>query len=375
LNVSFDVPIDHAELCARVRFRLDEPSRLPPGEAKARERHAKERVARYHRRGVRVTSTLTPGLFARLEEVRERLLLPTAPALYIHSSGELNASACWGGNACVMTATSSLVNLLTIEEFGAIIGHEVAHIGLQHAPRDVETPIAELFELEQSRAGEVSCDRLAVIACGSPRVAISALLKVVSGLLATHITLDVEAFLRQLADDPGQVDSEWEAMQTHPLLPFRVWAMHRFCQSDVCRSLLGLEGGEPIEVVEDEICARFKTVGDGLTGRLVTDHLHEALAWTAVLLITEDGSHTDAELAVLSSVAGSVWAEDAMQYLRAHGASAVEIRAKASLGALAYAGKPVHHRVRAHLEALVVRLDATKSRNRVEQLLDAAWSG
>jgi hypothetical protein len=221
----------------------------------------------------------------------------------------------------------------------------------------------------------VSCDRLSVIACGSPRVAISALLKVVSGLSATHITLDVEAFLRQLADDPGQVDSEWEAMQTHPLLPFRVWAMHRFCQSDLCRSLLGLEGGEPIEVVEDEICARFKTVGDGLTGRLVTDHLHEALAWIAALLITEDGSHTDGELAVLSSVAGSVWAEDAMQYLRAHGASAVESRAKASLEALAYAGKPVHHRVRTHLEALVVRLDATKSRNRVEQLLDAAWSG
>ncbi len=169
------------------------------------------------------------------------------------------------------------------------------------------------------------------------------------------------------------MDMEWEALQTHPLLPFRVWAMHRFCQTDVCRSLLGLEGGEPAEAIEDEICARFRAVGDGLTGRAVTDHLHEALVWTAALLITEDGSHSDSELAVLSSVAGTVWAEDVMHFLRAHGATAVESRAKSSLRALSNAGKPVHERVKSHLHQLLVRLDATKSRPRVDQLLAAAW--
>lgn len=371
--MSFEIPIDHAELCARVRFRLDEPRSLPADELRARQRDATERTARLHRNGIRVTPTLTPGLFARLEEVRERLLLPKAPALYIHSDGELNATACWGGDACVMTATSSLVNLLSIEEFGAILGHELAHIGLQHTDRDVDTPLAGLFALEQSRAAEISCDRLSVIACGSPRVAISALLKVVSGLSAAHITLDVDAMLRQLSEDPGRVDMEWEALHTHPLLPLRVWALHRFCQSDICRSLLGLEGGEPADKIEDEICARFRAVGEGLTTRAVTDHLHEALVWTAALLITEDGSHSDSELSVLSSVAGTVWAEDVVLYLRSHGARAVEVRATESLRALGKAGKPVHERVRSHLHQLLVRLDAAKSRQRVDQLLEAAW--
>jgi len=372
--MSLDIPIDHAELCARVRFRLDEPVKLPSDELRLRERFATERTARAHGTGVRVTPTLTPGLFARLEEVRERVLLPKAPALYIQSSGDLNATAVWSSGACVMTATSSLVNLLSIEEFGAILGHELAHIGLQHATRDDDSALADLFAFEQSRAAEISCDRLSVIACGSPRIAISALLKVYSGLSDKHITLDVDATLRQLSEDPGRVDMEWEALQTHPLLPFRMWALNRFCQTDACRSLLGLEGGEPAEAIEDEICARFRAVGDGLTGRAVSDHLHEALAWTAALLITEDGSHSESELSVLSSVAGTVWAEDVMHFLRAHGATAVEIRAKSSLSALSNAGKPVHERVRSHLHQLLVRLDATKSRQRLDQLLAAAWS-
>jgi hypothetical protein len=371
--MQFEPPIDHAELCARVRFRLDEPTNLPPDELRARERYAAERTARLQAGGVRVTPTLTPGLHAKLEEVRARLLLDEAPALYVHSDGEVNATAVYGGNRCVMTATSGLANLLTLDEFGAILGHEIAHIGMRHAHRDVDRGIARVFMLERARAAEVSCDRLSVIAAGKPRVAVSAMLKVVSGLTASHLTLDVDAFLKQLAEGPGQVDLEWEALETHPVLPFRVWAMHRFCQTDLCRSLLGLDGGEPAEAVEDEICDRFRAIGEGLTSRAVTDHLHEALAWVAALLISEDESHTEPELEVLAGVAGSVWAEDVMRYLRTHGPQAVESRARDSLSALSNAGTPVRKRVKAHLEGLVERLGASTSRARVERLLEAAW--
>jgi hypothetical protein len=227
--------------------------------------------------------------------------------------------------------------------------------------------------LERSRAAEVSCDRLSIIAGGNPRTAISAMLKVVSGLNTDHLTLDVDAFLAQLAERPQEVDLDWEALETHPVLPFRVWALHRFSQTDVCRSLLGLEGGEPAEAVEDEICERFRAIGDGLTGRAVTDHLHEALVWTAALIINEDESHSDTEMTVLASVAGSVWAEDVIHYLRTHGVRAVESRAKDSLRALSGAGTPVRQRVQSHLDTLLERLGAEGSRPRVEALLGAAW--
>lgn len=371
--MQFEPPIDHAELCARIRFRLDEPANLPPDELRARERYAAERTARLQASGVRVTATLTPGLHAKLEDVRTRLLLAEAPALYVHSDGEVNATAAYGGNRCVMTATSALANLLTLDEFGAILGHEIAHIGMRHAHRDVEGGLARVFMLERARAAEVSCDRMSLIAAKNPRIAVSAMLKVVSGLAADHLTLDVDAFLRQLQEGPTKVDLEWEALETHPVLPFRVWAMHRFSQTDLCRSLLGLDGGDPFEAAEDEICERFRAIGEGLTSRAVTDHLHEALVWVAALLIGEDDAQTEPELAVLAGVAGSVWAEDAMRYLRAHGPTAVESRARDSLKALAGAGTPVRQRVRTHLDGLIERLGAHASSRRVEELLEAAW--
>jgi len=366
-------PLDHAELCARVRFRFDEPSDLPPDELRARERYAVQRTARLQAGGVRVTPTLTPGLHAKLEEVSKRLLLRELPALFVHADAEVNASAVYGGRCCVMTATSGLTNLLTVEEFGAIMGHELAHIGMRHAHRDTDGGVARVFSLEKVRAAEVSCDRVSVIAARNPRTAISALLKVVSGLDAAHITLDVDAFLAQLADRPDDVDLQWEALETHPVLPFRAWAMHRFAQTDLCRSLIGLEGGEPFERAEDEIADRFLAIGEGLTGRAVTDHLHEALCWAGTLLVCEDGQHTDQELAALSAVAGSVWAEDAIAYMRTHGQKAVESRAKESLRSLSTAGTVVRARVRQHLDALVAKVGGSGAAERVAELVKTAW--
>lgn len=366
-------PLDHAELCARTRFRLDEPSDLPPDELAERERMAVNRAAKLQSVGLRVTPTLTPGLYAKCESVSRRLLLKQVPAVHVLADSSLNASAFYGGRRHVITVTSALITLLTLDEWGAVLGHELAHVGMRHAYADSEDGMARVFALERSRAAEVSCDRLSVIAAGNPRVAISALVKVTSGLGADHMLTDVDAFLAQLSDRPEDADLEWEALETHPVLPFRVWAMHRFCQTDVCRSLLGQEGGEPFEAVEDEICSRFRAVGEGLVGRAVTDHLHEALVWIAAILICEDGRHSEQELAALTSVAGSVWAEDALEYVKVHGMRATEARAKESLGRLAGGGKPVRARATTHVRALTERLGSAKARKRIDDLIDEAW--
>ncbi len=370
---SFDAPLDHSELCARVRFRYDEPQELPPGELGDRERLAVQRMALLQAGGVRVTRTLTPGLHAKLSEISGRLLLQEPPALYIHADAEVNASALYGGRRCVLSATSALVNLLTVDEFGAIMGHELAHLGLRHVPRQIEGDFAEVFHLARSRAAEVSCDRVSVIAAGDPLIAVSALLKVVSGLDAAHIALDIDAVLGQLADRMDDADLQWEALQSHPVLPFRVWAMHRFSQSDLCRSLLGLSGGEPFDRIEDEISERFHAVGEGLVGRTVTDHMHEALSWIGAMLVCADGRQPEAEVAELSAVAGAVWTEHVLAYMRVHGMRAVENRAKESLGTLAEAGVFVQDRVRQHIEALLVQVGTDESRATVDALLQAAW--
>ena len=371
--MTIDAPIDHNELCARVRFRHDVLTKMPDDEVIGRERYTADRIAILQSMGVRVTPTLTPGIHAKLTDVCRRLLLSDPLRLYIEADPEVNASAMHGGKHCVMSLTSGLANLLTLDEIGGVIGHELGHIGLQHAHQRVEGGMARIFVLESARAAEVSCDRLSIIAAGKCRTAVSAMLKICSGLNAHHLTLDVDAFLTQLAERPAEADMEWEAMQDHPVLPFRVWAMTRFAATDLCIALLGGEGGEPFEKVEDEISTRFKTIGAGLVARAVTDHLHEALAWLGVLIVCEDGSESEIEISTLTTLTGSIWAEDAIEYMKLHGAQAVKSRAKDSLRALSMAHPSVKDRVRLHSTRFIESLNAHAMKVQIDALIDEAW--
>lgn len=371
--MSIEPPIDHGELCARIRFRLDEPEMLADDEIRSRELFARNHIARLHQIGVRVTPTLTPGLHAALVTVCDQLLLHQPPRLYVIADSDANASAMHAGDRCFMTLTSGMANLLTIDEVGSVLGHELAHIGMRHATPDPGHPASHHFLLERMRAMEVSCDRMAVLAGGGVRTAVSAMLKVTSGLASPHLTLDVDAFLGQLADRPEAADAEWEAHTTHPMLPFRVWAMTRFAASDCCRALLGQDGGEPFERVEDEVCDRFRAIGEGLASRQATDHVHEALAWIGTIVVCEDGSTSDEEVRVLTGLVGSVWAEDAIGYHRLHGRPAVENRAKHSLAALRHAGEPTRRRLREHVRRMLDGAGNRDLQSCIDKMIEEAW--
>lgn len=367
-----ELPIDHAELCARVRFRLDEPTTLPDDERVSRERYAQSKIARLHAVGVRVTPTLTPQLHGKLSEVCARLLIDNPPRLYIHEDASSNAGAMYAGPRCFMTMTSGLANLLDIHEIGAVIGHELGHIGMRHAHRDPNHPDAHYYLLERMRAAEVSSDRMAVVAAGDVRTSVSAMIKIASGLSAAHLNLDVDAFLKQLEERPEEADTEWEARETHPLLPFRIWAMVRFGATDLFRSLVGQEGGEPFEAVEEEICRRFRAIGEGLATRQATDHLHEALAWLGALAVLSDDVVTETEEVTLTTLVGTIWATDVIDYHRNHGRKAVESRAKESLSALILSSEPTRRRLRDSLDRFLVRAGNEDAREAVEKLLEEA---
>ena len=371
--MSAEPPIDHAELCARVRFRYDEPEEPSEDERRVRDRYARDRIARLHASALRVTPTLTPGLHAKLLEVSDRLLVRQPPALYVEEHPAVNAFAVHSGSRCFVTVTSGLANLLTVDEIGAVLGHELAHIGMRHSSRDANHPDAVSFLLEHRRAAEVSCDRLAVIAAGGARKAVSAMVKIVSGLSGAHIAMDVDAFLRQLEERPDDTDAEWEAGESHPVVPFRVWAMCRFADTDLCRSLLGQPGGEPFEKVEDEVCGRFSAIGEGFVSRQAIDHLHEALVWLGALAVRRDEAVSQDEEQVLSALVGSVWAGDAIEYHRTHGRRAVESRAKESLAALLHSGERIRRRFRDHLDRFLSESGNDAARAEVTALVDEAW--
>jgi len=167
-------------------------------------------------------------VYALVHDVRERLGLSVPVTLYHSQSvSGMNAALCYVPKEAHLVLEGPIRTTLSLDEQRAIFAHELAHYLLwerqdgallvadqmlnamcshvQAAPSQLET--ARLFRLYL----EVHCDRMALAACPDPLVAISALIKVQTGLADAQ----AESYLRQSDEIFGQTDTKAEAV-THP---------------------------------------------------------------------------------------------------------------------------------------------------------------
>ncbi len=340
-----DRPLDCRELCLRVRFSLDEPLPLSESFRKLVAETSSERLARARSRSIRVSPRLMPDLHAAVVKVAERLYLEKPPEIWIQRDSTPNASAHVEGDRSIVVLNSGLVNLLTMEELTSVIGHEFAHVAFGHLTEMPEDEPQALLSLERMRASELSCDRIGLLAAPDLATAIRADLKIASGLEPTRFRFELESVLDHLAHHPDDVDAEWEAMSTHPAFAFRFWALLKFAESDLYRSLAGLRDGRPFAEVEREIEDRFLAAGGGLVFRETSRLVHSILAWAGVLMVAHDDSVTDVERETLVHFVGRLWAEDAVAYARRHGLKAVERRLDDALGPVGHVGTPTRKRI------------------------------
>jgi hypothetical protein len=362
---TIDPPIDSDEVFARLRFSLDDDAvaardhRPPSEQRRLEERH------RLRSSSVIVTPRLMPRIHRVIEEVCERLRIATLPEVMIRSDPTPNASLLADGGPPLVVLQSGLLTLLDTDELAAVLGHELAHWGLRHrAPIDERDPDLETaLRRDALRAAEVSADRVGMAAARDFRTALRAEIKLACGLGAQYLALDdLDAFIEQLDADMGTTDRQWEVLATHPELHFRFWAQHRFSQTDLFRSVVGLPGGTPFMGIEAEIEERFLALGGGVAFRVASDCVHEALAWISTLLVAEDGEIDEREHAQLVQLVGMVWADDATAYARRHGLDAVRRRAEESLRPLRLARRQTHVRIKAAIERFSAAIGLEESR-------------
>lgn len=346
---------DHDDLCALIRFSFDEPARLSPDEVRARDEHVAKLRTTCRKGGVRASRALLPRVHRLADEAARRLLLREAPEVYVTAMPDLNAFAATdskGHALCVVH--HGLVPLLSDDELLAVLAHEFGHAGLRHGGRGDDSGAAYVYGSQRSCAGEVSADRLAVLAVGAPTVLTSALVKMTCGLSADELSIDVDAVLAQFAH-PDNVDEDFDGLDSHPELPFRHWAMTRFAATDVCVAFAGGNGGEPFDAVEREIEDRFHALDEGKAFVCTSELVHQALAWLGCLMIAQDDRVTPRERQALASLVGQVWAEDVCDYARRNGLRAVDRRAREALEPLRHAGLRTRHRIRELLRELGAR--------------------
>ena len=181
------------------------------------------------------------------------------PRLYIKQNPSPNAyTLAIRGKRPIIVAHTSLIELLTDDEFKAVLGHEMGHLACDHGVWlslaqvlgiGVEFPgvpyfIRRQFEeqlLKWSRSAEYTCDRAALICVREPRVVASALMKLAGGSPKLAGELSVEAFLdqaRAYEDSLAQasplnqyLDNTRTNALTHPLPVARAMEIDRWSQS------------------------------------------------------------------------------------------------------------------------------------------------
>lgn len=364
--LAFEPPADHAELCARLRFPLDEVARLDGDSLQRRDEAVQALRTQIRRQGVRASRRVTARIHHIVCEASSRLLLPTEPEVYVIASHELNAFATTSSDGSpFIVLHNGVVQVLSDDELLAVVAHELGHSGLRHAVGNDENPVSYLYATHRSAAGEVSADRIGMYACGSPATLTRGLIKLMCGLTEKDLRIDIDTILEQYLH-PENVPPGEDQITTHPELPFRYWAMTRFAESDIYQSLSGRPGGKPFAEVEAEIEDRFHALDEGLAFLMTSQIVHETVAWLGILMVASDAEVTDLERATLGEFVGRIWAEDVASFVRRNGLDAARRRAVKSLEDLKHASLRTRQRVHALVRELGERSD---NRARIDEML------
>ena len=243
-------------------------------------------IDEFYRSAVEINHNITPKIEAALKKVCLRLSLDREIVqAFVNNSYEVQA-ACYyvDANRCLIRISSSLVNLLSIQELEFVIGHELGHFLLQHAPTAKSQETAEYFVFQ--RAKEISADRIGIIGCGSLNFAVSALIKTASGLNSEHIQVSLKHYLEQLGQLNNPIRGE-NLFSTHPSMLIRTFAVSEFLKNISEIKYSSFVG--PSVYARDKILKKFmdEYVDQEIVNRINTVK-YDLEMWVAVEMITRD---------------------------------------------------------------------------------------
>ncbi|MGI9249945.1 MAG: M48 family metallopeptidase [Pseudohongiellaceae bacterium] len=165
--------------------------------------------------GILIVNELLPDVGEAINNVCDRLEMPRQSVqAYLINDHSANAFCYrYHPEVCRIAVSSGLVNLLEHDELEFVLGHEVGHFLLGHVfESDYRPHPANEAFLSDSRAREISADRVGMHAAGSLDAALRAMIKTQTGLPSKHIRFDVAEFIRMLPKE----DKHSFQPSTHP---------------------------------------------------------------------------------------------------------------------------------------------------------------
>jgi hypothetical protein len=295
--------MNFVDLCDAVRFRGELDLFRRPAISGGAPTSGRRAAARLN--GLQVTVGTLPRLHRICERLRENLNLGFAVEAYVVNDPTVNAYVLLdsGDTAPIVVLSSALVTLLDPLEIEFVIAHELGHYGMHHGAhhnvRATGDEHGDLMHLLHARACEISADRVGLIATKSVLLAARVMIKTACGLSAEHLGFDISAFIAQCDSDYDSMVQNLELNQTHPSLPFRLWALIQFSTCNLYNSVSGQSRSEVALAVVDERI-RHRMLGFFQDGAHSDDHVEKTVIWVMFALHYAQGTVPMPVLQVLS---------------------------------------------------------------------------
>ncbi len=266
----------------------------------------------FYQNGLCISREVTPALSERLRSVCQRLQIPdTVVEAFVYPTPEIQAACISdGSSACVIRFSSTLVETLSSEEFEFVAGHELGHFLLGHGTSKAKQESLEYFM--QSRAQEISADRIGLMACNSLDIAIRAMMKTISGLTSRHLRFDAGTFISQLKNHPSHND----AHTSHPSMLVRCRALLWFSTSDGLKTDKDSRGNVHTDL-DKRIETDLRNYVDGPARKKIEEAKENLVMWLSVRQIAEDNNFSKSEQEQFAELFGKQALKSMKNYLQA----------------------------------------------------------
>jgi Zn-dependent protease with chaperone function len=202
---------------------------------------------------IRLGPDQLPEIYGLLPPVCERLGIDP-PELYLEMDPVPNAYT-FGDSRVFITLTSGLVDALERSELEAVIAHECGHILCRHVlyhtmaawlarfgaavlgPLAAASTPVQLALLYWDRRSELSADRAAALAAGSPDPVIATMIRLAGGPKRITGSVNVDRYVEQAETYDKLLESRWDRLlqgvavmeQNHPFLAVRTKEIRDWC--------------------------------------------------------------------------------------------------------------------------------------------------
>tara|TARA_Y100000992_G_C21267939_1_gene495013 strand:- start:264 stop:1445 length:1182 start_codon:yes stop_codon:yes gene_type:complete len=262
---------------------------------------------------LRVTKEMFPEIHQMISDVLRNLEINGNVETFISSDPNPQALCIAQLNSVdfIIIITSSLLEILTPSELSFVVGHEIGHYVFEHykypRPNNNESQIGKFNKLQLSRAAEISADRMGLLATMSEdgksriEVAVSSMIKIVSGVSDRYFRLNISSYLKQGRDLIQLAGNSDAIYSTHPVFPDRVPALMQFEISEPYYQFTKSDKISSInkEKLDSSIDKKMKSHSGNALEEHIKDLAKGFTIWATMLLINIDGTFSNKEIAAM----------------------------------------------------------------------------